>query len=165
MLALGEKDASAVKAALRYDPRPELVAIHRVGGRDAGVTVVFDVVQQSAEPLLPPVGLGIPCPAGQVFEPVFVVGVQGAFDVTPALHIDPCAEFVAIDCVGLRDAGVTVVFDVVQKPPETLLPLVSAGIPCPTRQVLKSVLAIGVQSASGEEAALVPDPITEFVEE
>ena len=31
---------------------------------NAGVTVAIDVVQQPVEPFLPPVGEGVPCPAG-----------------------------------------------------------------------------------------------------
>ena len=41
------------------------------------------------------------------------VGVKGAFGVAWALRRDPLTELVAIDRVGLRDAGVTVAFDVV----------------------------------------------------
>ncbi len=68
------------------------------------------------------------------------------------------AELVAIDRVGLRDAGVTVALDVVQESAETLLPPVGDRVPGPAGQILKSALAIGVESASGAEAALVCGP-------
>ncbi len=85
--------------ALGSDPRAERVAIIGVGPWDAGITVVFDVVLESAEPLLPPVGLGIPCPAGQVLESALAIGLKGAFGVAGALHGDPTTERVAIDRV------------------------------------------------------------------
>src|SRR5271165_5791161 len=52
-LAIGLKGAAVVVNALLAHPRAERVAIVCVGPWDAGVTVAFDVVQQSAEPLLP----------------------------------------------------------------------------------------------------------------
>ena len=154
VLAVGVKDAFGVVGALRGDPRAELVAIDRVGLRDAGVTVAFDVVEESTETLLPPGGVGVPCPAGQVFESALAIGVKGAFGVVVALPYDPLPELVAIDRVGLRDAGVTVAFDVIQESAETLLPLVGAGVPCPAGQVLESALAIGVKGAFAVAVAL-----------
>src|ERR1700737_3029095 len=92
----------------------ERVAIDRIGLRDAGVPVAFDVVLESAETLPPIVNAGIPYPAGQLLEPAFAVGVKGAFVGVPnALGYDPCTELVAIDHVALRDAGLTVAFEVV----------------------------------------------------
>lgn len=44
-----------------------------------------------------------------------------------ALIVDPPAEVVAIDRVGLRHAGIGVAFDVFQESAETFLPLVGAG--------------------------------------
>ena len=117
------------------DPPTKPVAIDGVGLRDAGVTVAFDVVQQSAETLLPLVGAGLPCPARQVFESAFAVGVEHAFGVVDALQADPPTESVAIDSVGIRDAGITVAFDVVQELAEPLLPLVDDGVPCPAGQL------------------------------
>ena len=46
--------------ALHVDPTTERVAIDRDGRRDAGGTVAFDVVPESAETLLPLVGLEVP---------------------------------------------------------------------------------------------------------
>ena len=82
-------------------------------------------------------------------ESVLAVSVKGAFGVDVRCVIDPLTEPVAIDRVGLRDAGVTVAFDVVQESAETLLPLVGAGVPCPAGQLLESVLAVGVKGAFG----------------
>ena len=81
LFAVGVKGAFGVVVALHGDPLTERVAIDRVGRRDAGVTVAFDVVAESAETLLPLVGVGVPCPAGQVLESVLAVGVKGAFGV------------------------------------------------------------------------------------
>ena len=143
--------------ALRFDPLTELVAIDRVGHRDAGVTVAFDVVQESAETLLPLVGAGVPRPAGQILEPASAVGVKGA-SAFVALHIDPRTEPVAIDRVGDRDAGVTVAFDIVLESAETLLPLVGEGVPRPAGQILESPFALGVKGAFGVRGALLYDP-------
>jgi hypothetical protein len=106
-------------------------AIDRVGLRDAGVTVAFDVVQESAETFLPLVGLAVPCPSGQVVESALAISLKGAFGAEVALRIDLMTELVAIDRVGHRDAGVTVGFDVARKSTEGLLPLVGARFPCP----------------------------------
>ena len=91
----------------------------------------------------------LPCPAGQVRESALAIGVKGAFGVHAPLCKDPMTETVAIDGVGLRDAGVTVAFDVVLESAETLLPPVGAGIPGPAGQVRESALAIGVKGALG----------------
>ena len=77
-MAVGVKAACKVRVALPTDPCTELVAVHRVGLRDAGVTVAFHVVQQSAETFLPQVGACLPCPTGQVLESLLAVGVKGA---------------------------------------------------------------------------------------
>ena len=148
-MAVGVKDALGVSGALLADPCAELVAIDLVGHRDPGVTVAFDVVQKSAERLLPLLGEGVPCPAGQFLESALAVGVKGASGVVDALVCDPPTEPVAIDLVGRRDPGVTVAFDVVQESAEPLLPLVGEGVPCPAGQGLESALAVGVKGASG----------------
>ena len=147
--AVGVKGAFGVEGALLIDPLTKPVAIDRVGPRDAGVTVAFDVVLESAETLLPLVGVGSHVQPGRSCESALAVGVKGAFGVAVALRVDPHTERVAIDGVGPRDAGVTVAFDVVQESAETLLPLVGAGVPGPAGQVLESALAVGVKGALG----------------
>ena len=114
MLAVAVEGPFSMALALITDPRTEPVAIAGIALRDADVTVVCDVVQESPETLLPLVGEGVPCPAGQVFESTLATGLKGAFGVFAALHTDPLTELVAIARVGLRDAGVTVAFDVGQ---------------------------------------------------
>lgn len=128
--------------------------------RDAGVTVAFDVFHEPAEALLPLVGEGVPFPAGQVMEPVFAVGIKGAVGMEVALRDHPLTEPIAIDRVGHWDAGVTVAFDVVLESAETLLPLVSAGIPCPAGQPLESAFAVSLKGAFAVELALRTDPHT-----
>jgi hypothetical protein len=59
------------------------------------------------------------------------VGTNGALGVESVLSLDPPAERVAIDCVRIRDQGVTVAFDVVQESAERLLPQAGDGVPCP----------------------------------
>ena len=100
-------------SALLRDPRTEPVAIVGVAERDAGVTVAFDVVQESAEALLPLGGVRVPCPAGQLLEFAFAVGVEGAFVVPLALRRDPLAEVVprVVD-VPLWDSGTMECFDI-----------------------------------------------------
>ena len=66
----------------------------------------------------------LPCPAGQVLESAFAVGVKGAFGVSEALLCGPRTKRVAIDRAGQWDAGVTGAFDVVQESAEALFPLV-----------------------------------------
>ena len=61
--------------ALHVDPTTERVAIDRDGRRDAGGTVAFDVVPESAETLLPLVGLGVPALAA--IRVVDAVGGRG----------------------------------------------------------------------------------------
>ena len=136
-LAIGVKGAFGAVDALPTDPPTERVAIERVALWDAGVTVASDVVQQPAETLLPPVGVGVPCPAGQVLESAFAIGVKPAFRMERALYYDPLTERVAIDRVKVWDAGVTVAFDIVQESAETGLPLVGLGVPRPAGQVLE----------------------------
>ncbi len=54
MLAVGAKFAAVVVDVLLHDPRTNPVAIDRVVGlRNAGVTVEFDVVPESAKTLVP----------------------------------------------------------------------------------------------------------------
>ena len=60
MLAVGVKAAFGVLGALIADPHTELVAIDCGGQRDAGLTMAFDVAQQSAKTLLPLVGEEVP---------------------------------------------------------------------------------------------------------
>ena len=126
-MAIGVKGAFGVVAALLYDPPTEPVAIDRVGHRDTGITVALDVIQEPAESFLPSVGTGVPGPAGQFLESLLTVGVEGAVGVIPALYVDPLTEPVAIDRVGVQDAGVTVALDIVHESAETLLPQVGVG--------------------------------------
>ena len=54
MLAVGAKLAAVVVDVLLHDPRTNPVTIDRVVGlRNAGVTVEFDVVPESAKTLVP----------------------------------------------------------------------------------------------------------------
>jgi hypothetical protein len=80
-----------------------------------------------------------------------------------ALRVDPHAEVEAIHLVGQRDAGVTVTFDVVQEPAETLLPLVGVRAPRPVLQVLKPVFAVGLKSVFRVVDALPVDPLAELI--
>jgi hypothetical protein len=65
--AVGVKAASGVVIALPCDPRTErVVIVVLVGPGDVSVTIAVDVALQVAKALLPPLGLGVPCPAGQV---------------------------------------------------------------------------------------------------
>jgi hypothetical protein len=121
--AIGAKSALVVPLTLTTDPPTEPVAIDGIGLRDAGVAVAFDVVEELTELLLPFVGVGIPCPAGQLLKPVLMVGVEGAFAPLDALLVDPRTEPTIVGYVAGRDAGVAVVFDVVQELAECLLPL------------------------------------------
>ena len=89
VFAIGVKGAFGVVDALISSPPAERVAIDIVGIRYAGMPVGLDIVQQSAVALLPLDGVGIPCPAVQFLEPVFAIGVKGAFGVAIALHADP----------------------------------------------------------------------------
>ena len=89
MLAVGVKGAFGILGALLGDPRAEPIAFDLVGHRDSGMMVVFDILQQSGETLLRTVGAGVPCPAGQVFESAFAIGVKGAFGILFALLHDP----------------------------------------------------------------------------
>ena len=59
------------------DPLTELVTINGVRGRDAGVAVAFDVVLKSAESFLPLIGVGIPCPTGQLLESTLTIRIEG----------------------------------------------------------------------------------------
>ena len=130
ILAVGVNSAFAVRAALIGHPRAELVAIVcYVGLWYTSVTVVFDVVQESAEALFPLVDLALPCPAVQFLKPVFAVGIKGACGVPLALRLDPRAQVTIVGLVRLRDIGITVAFDVVQESAETFLPLVGPGFP------------------------------------
>jgi hypothetical protein len=66
--------------------------------------------------------LAIPRPTGQLFNPTLATGLKGAFGVVGALLPDPSTESLAVDRVGLRDAGVTVAFDKLFQQPEPELP-------------------------------------------
>jgi hypothetical protein len=74
-----------------------------------------------AETFLPQVGDCVPCPAGQVLESAFAIGLKGAFGMENALLTDPSAKLKAIDAVVPRDSCVTMAFDVVQKSAEPFL--------------------------------------------
>jgi hypothetical protein len=89
------------------------------------------------------------------------IDLKGASGVVVALRLDPGTERVAIDHVGLRDAGVTVAFYVVQGAAETLLPLVDR-VPRPAGQVLESALTVDIKAAFGVHPALNGDPYTEL---
>ena len=118
--------------ALIIDPLTELVTIDGVGLRDAGIAVAFDVVLKSAETLLPLRSFWVPCPGGKFFEPAFPVSWKGTLIEEDPTSLDPITELVSIDGVRGRDAGIAVVFDVVLKSAETLLPPGSVGVPRPT---------------------------------
>jgi hypothetical protein len=124
----------------------------------ARITVLVDVGQESSKILLPPIGVGVPCPAGQGLKPALTIGVKSAFRVEAALHIDPVAKSIAIDGAGSQDAGITVLVDVGQESSKILLPPIDTKVPCPAGQGLKPALTIGVKSAFGVEAALSVDP-------
>ena len=70
------QECLGVVPALNVEPLTDRLAIDRVGHWDAGVTMAFDVVQEPVEPFLPLVGLGVPCPAGQVLEPASTIGLE-----------------------------------------------------------------------------------------
>ena len=125
--------------------------------------MAFDVFEEPLEPLLPFVGKEVPSPAGQVLEPAFAVRVKLPLSVKRALCTDPRTERVAVDRVGLRDAGVTMVFGVVEELAKTLLPLGSGRVPSPARQVVKTPFAVSVKPAFGTEVALPRDPVAELV--
>ena len=152
-----------MRGALLVDPSTQSVAIDAVGRRHAGVAVAFDVTQELTEAVFPLCCNGVPCPTGQFLESVFAVGVKGAFGVAMTLHGDPLTELVAIDRVRMRDAGVTVVFDVTHELAEALLPQVGAWGPCPPGQMLESAFLIGLKGASVVAATLDGDPLTELV--
>jgi hypothetical protein len=65
------------------------------------------------------------------------IGVEGALDVALALRHDPTTELAAIDGVRVRNASVTVAFDILQELAETLLPLLGLRAPCPAGQGLE----------------------------
>jgi hypothetical protein len=52
------------------------------------------------------------------------------FRVPHALRVDPLPELVTIDNVGLRDAGVTEAFDVVEESAKALLPPSETSVRC-----------------------------------
>lgn len=98
-LAFGLKQTVAEATPLGHNPPTEPVAINRVKGRDAGVTLFFDVLEEFAESVLPFVGLGVPCPPGQGSESMLVLRLKCAFVAVGALLGDPRAELVAADYV------------------------------------------------------------------
>jgi hypothetical protein len=98
-LAVGVKGSFSAPGALLHDPSTEPVAIDFVRRRDTGVRVAFDVVEESAEILLPRGGTSAPCPAGKLLESVFAIGVKSSFGVCVALVGDPLTEPVTIDLV------------------------------------------------------------------
>jgi hypothetical protein len=148
---------------LLADPHTKVVATLPTGPRNVGVTVAFDVAQQSPEALLPPLSPPTPRPARQLLETIFAAGIKLAFGVLDPLLAHPLTELVTIDHVTCRDAGVTVELDVVQKPMESLFPLFGERIPSPARQLLEPTFAVGIKPASVVEAALAGDPLTEVV--
>ncbi len=78
-LPFGVDGSSGIVAALFFNPHAESLVFGHVGDRDSGVTMPFDVVQKSAETVLPLVGMGVPCPAGQVLELALARDVECAF--------------------------------------------------------------------------------------
>src|SRR6516225_9326602 len=125
------------------------------------MTVALDVLQEPSETLLPLVGPRLQGPAGQVLKTELALGLKGPFGEVIPLRISPRTERVAVDRVGLRDAGMTVALDVLQEPSETLLPPVGPRVPVPAGQVLKTVLTVGFKG--GAPHALIADPLTELV--
>jgi hypothetical protein len=75
--------------------------------------------------------------------------IKRAPEVVASLGCNAHAESVTIGGVGLRDARVTMALDVVRQLAITLLPPVTARVPCRASQVFKSAPAIGVKSAFG----------------
>ena len=67
-LAVGVKSALGMIDALLDNPRTEPVVIDHIRVRHSGVTLTCDVAQELAEPLLPLVGVGVPCPAAQLWS-------------------------------------------------------------------------------------------------
>ena len=78
-MAVGVERAVGVVGALLIDPTTQLVAIDRVGQRDTGVPVTFDVAPELPEALLPPVGVRGAGPAGQLLESALTIGLKGDF--------------------------------------------------------------------------------------
>jgi hypothetical protein len=87
-LPFGIDGSSGIVAALFFNPHAESVFFGHVGDRDSGVTVAFDVVQKSAETVLPPVDMRAPCPARQLLESALTLGLKGALRVVVALRVD-----------------------------------------------------------------------------
>ena len=121
-LAVGIEFLFCVKAVLAMDPCAELVAVNRVGVRDASVPMLFDVL----------LGVGgIPCPPRQLFEPALPIGAKSGAPVT--LRDDPLAERIAMEHFGGRDASAAISVDgtrarpccSVQAPAYQLLPVLS----------------------------------------
>src|SRR5271156_4316350 len=83
-LSISVEIAFGREAALGSDPPAQPVTINDILPRDARVAVLLDVVQESVEALLPSVGIGIPCPTGQLPEPAFASDVKCALAVHAA---------------------------------------------------------------------------------
>src|ERR1700676_3766266 len=67
-LAVRVKGAVGVFVALRVDPFAKLVAIDGIGHRDPSVVVIFDVVPESGEAILPFVDADVPRPTGEFLD-------------------------------------------------------------------------------------------------
>ena len=113
-MAISVKMASGAQLALCLGPCAELIVTSLVRHRHSCMTGFIDVFQEPVETFLPPGGSRVPCPATQALEPVFTIGVKGASGVAATLNLDPLAQRIAIDRVIPRDAGVAMVFDVLQ---------------------------------------------------
>ncbi len=82
-----------------------MVVIDGVRLGDPGIA--FDIAKELAEAVLPPGSAAVPCPAIQSLESVLAIGVEDPSGIEVELIADPRTELVAIDRIGLRDAGIT----------------------------------------------------------
>ncbi len=121
-LAINLKSACGITGALFGDPATEWISVDFVQRRDEGIILALNVFQESLEPFLPLGCAGTPCPVREILESLLAISLKSACGIDTALSFDPQTELVAIDRVALRDAGVTVEFDVVQEPAEAFLP-------------------------------------------
>ena len=125
-----------LSSPLIADPLTELEILHHEIARNGGVTVVPGVVRESTESLLPCLCPRTPDPTAQFLQAAFAVSFKGSFCIPAALCIHPQAQRIAVDYIGLRDAGITVVIDIGSEPPEPFLPPVRYRVPRPTGQRL-----------------------------
>ncbi len=168
MLTVGAKDSFGTEITLPADPPSEWTIADHIGvspirPRNTSVTVLLDVGLKSAEILLPLISAPIPCPARQLFKSFRTIGGNDVLRLILTLNSYPRAKPVSADLVGVRDASVTVAFDILLESAETLLELFVEGIPRPTRQVPKSAFTLSVKNAPRVKGALVRDPLTELV--